>query len=110
MPVCDTLKPYPDKDTHVDDYITDLTIDFMKTSNENDKQFFACCWAYRVHAPFQSKPELIEKWKKKVDPENPQHSPTMAAMLEVLDTNVGRLMEALKAEGAYWVYCCHLVL
>ena len=52
-----------------------------------------------VHAPFQSKPELIEKWKQKVDPNNPQHSPTMAAMIEVLDSNVGRLMAALKENG-----------
>ena len=96
---CDTLKPYPSKDTHVDDYITDLTIDYIAEQKKNKKPFFACYWAYSVHAPFQSKPELIEKWKKKVDPKNPQHSPTMAAMIEVFDTNVGRLMKALKDNG-----------
>ena len=96
---CDTLKPYPSEDTHVDDYITDLAMDYMKDQKKKDKPFFVCYWAYSVHAPFQSKPELIEKWKKKVDPKDPQHSPTMAAMIEVLDTNVGRLMKFLKDNG-----------
>jgi len=71
----------------------------MKKQKAAGKPFFICHWPYSVHAPFQSKPELIEKWKKKVDPENPQHSPTMAAMIEVLDTNVGRLMKALEENG-----------
>jgi arylsulfatase A-like enzyme len=96
---CDTLKPFPSADTHVDDFIADLTIEYMKKQKADGKPFFICHWPYSVHAPFQSKPELIEKWKKKVDPKNPQHSPTMAAMIEVLDTNVGRLMQALKDNG-----------
>ncbi len=96
---CDTLAPYPSTDTHVDDFITDLAIDYMKQQKQAGKPFFVCYWAYSVHAPFQSKPELIEKWKKKADPKNPQHSPTMAAMIEVLDTNVGRLTKFLKENG-----------
>lgn len=96
---CDTLKPYPSADTHVDDYITDLAIRYIRKQKDDKKPFFVCYWAYSVHAPFQSKPELIEKWKQKADPLNPQHSPTMAAMIEVLDTNVGRLMQALQDNG-----------
>jgi len=94
---CETLEPNPGPDTHVDDHIADLAIEFMKENK--DKPFFLCYWAYSVHAPFQSKPELIEKWKNLVDPNNPQRSPTMAAMLEVLDTNVGKLTKALKDNG-----------
>ena len=96
---CDTLEPYPSSDTHVDDYITDLAIDYMKEQSRKAKPFFICYWAYSVHAPYQSKPELIEKWKKKVDLANPQHAPTMGAMIEVLDSNVGRLMAALEESG-----------
>ncbi len=96
---CDTLKPYPSAGTHVDDYITDLTISYIKEQKTAGKPFLICHWPYSVHAPYQSKPELIEKWKKKADPQNPQHSPTMAAMIEVLDTNIGRLMQALKDNG-----------
>jgi len=96
---CDTLPSDVPPDTHVDDLITDLAIDYMTDQKQQDKPFFVCYWAYSVHGPFQSKPELIEKWKKKVDPKNPQHSPTMGAMIEVLDTNVGRLMKFLKESG-----------
>ena len=96
---CNTLPSDVPADTHVDDLIADLAIDYMEDQKQQDKPFFVCYWAYSVHGPFQSKPELIEKWKKKVDPKNPQHSPTMGAMIEVLDTNVGRLMKFLKENG-----------
>ena len=96
---CDTLPSDVPADTHVDDLITDLAIDYMADQKQNDQPFFICYWAYSVHAPYQSKPELIEKWKQKVDPQNPQRSPTMGAMIEVLDTNVGRLMAFLKDSG-----------
>jgi arylsulfatase A-like enzyme len=91
---CETLNSNLPADTHVDDYITDLAIDYI--ADHRDKPFFMCFWPYSVHAPFQSKPELIEKWKGKVDPENNQRCPTMAAMIEVLDENIGRLMAALE--------------
>jgi arylsulfatase A-like enzyme len=96
---CNTLNSNVPADTHVDDLIADETISYMKTQNAAGKPFFICHWPYSVHAPFQSKPELIAKWKKKVDPKDPQHSPTMAAMIEVLDSNIGRLMQALKDNG-----------
>lgn len=93
---CDTLPADVPPDTHVDDLIADLAIDYMQDQQKKDQPFFVCYWAYSVHAPFQSKPELIEKWKKKVVPNNPQHSPTMGAMVEVLDSNIGRLMRFLE--------------
>ena len=83
----------------MDDLIADLAIDYMADQKKKEKPFFVCYWAYSVHAPYQSKPELIEKWKKKVDLKNPQHSPTMGAMIEVLDSNVGRLMRFLEESG-----------
>lgn len=92
---CETLDSNIPGDTHVDDYITDLAITHLKEMKAKKKPFFMCYWPYSVHAPFQSKPELIEKWKKRIDPKDPQRSPTMAAMIEVLDENIGRLMKAL---------------
>ncbi|MDB2681446.1 sulfatase [Opitutales bacterium] len=94
---CDTLDSDLPPDTHVDDYITDLAIEYIEAQRE--QPFFMCFWPYSVHAPFQSKPELIEKWQAKVDPNNPQRCPTMAAMIEVMDENFGRLMAALKRTG-----------
>jgi arylsulfatase A-like enzyme len=92
-----TLQPNPSADTHIDDYLGTKAVAYIK-ENKN-KPFFMCFWLYDVHAPFQSKPDLVEKWKKKVDPSNPQHCPTMAAMIEVMDDNVGRVLDALEANG-----------
>jgi arylsulfatase A-like enzyme len=97
---CDTLDSNIPADTHVDDYLADLAIDYMKQQREDGKPFFVCYWAYSVHAPYQSKPALVEKWKRgEIDRTNPQHAPTMGAMIEVLDDNVGRLMKALEDQG-----------
>lgn len=92
-----TLPANPPADKHIDDYLGDCAVDYIE-KNKN-KPFFMCFWLYDVHAPFQSKPELVEKWKKKADPNNPQHCPTMAAMVEVMDDNVGRVLDALEANG-----------
>ena len=92
-----TLPENPPKDKHIDDYLGDRAVEYI-AANKN-KPFMMCFWLYDVHAPFQSKPELVEKWKKKTDPNNPQHSPTMAAMIEVMDDNVGRVLDALEKNG-----------
>lgn len=93
----DTLQPNPTEDIHIDDYLGEKAVAFI---NEHKNQpFFMCFWLYDVHAPFQCKPELIEKWKQRVDPSNSQRSPTMAAMIEVMDDNVGRVLDALEANG-----------
>ena len=93
----DTLLPNPTEDIHIDDYLGEKAVAFI--NEHKDEPFFMCFWLYDVHAPFQSKPELIEKWKKRVDPSNSQTSPTMAAMIEVMDDNVGRVLDALDANG-----------
>ena len=80
-------------DMHIDDYLAQRASEFISTNR--DEPFFLCFWPYSVHSPFQSKPELIEKWEGRVDPANPQHNPIMAAMIEVLDTSVGRVLDAV---------------
>lgn len=93
----DTLKPNPAAGTHIDDYIGGKAVQYIK--DHKDKPFFMCFWPYDVHTPFMCKRELVEKWKKLADPSNPQHCPTMAAMVEVLDNTVGQVLDALKANG-----------
>jgi arylsulfatase A-like enzyme len=93
----DTLQSNLDDNVHIDDYITDKALQFIA---ENKERFFFIHFNfYNVHAPFQSKPDLVEKWKTRVDPSNVQRSPAMAAMIEVMDENVGRLMDALNQQG-----------
>ena len=46
-------------------------------------------WQFSVHAPFDAKKELIEKYRKRVNPKSLQQSPTYAAMVESMDDAVG---------------------
>jgi arylsulfatase A-like enzyme len=93
----ETLPDNPPPDKHIDDYLGDCAVEYI--AEHRDKPFLMCFWLYDVHAPFQSKPEYIGKWKKRADPSNLQHSPTMAAMIEVMDDNVGRVLDALEQNG-----------
>ena len=77
--------------------VVDRAVDYI--ASHKDEPFFMCFWTYSVHAPIQSKPELVEKWEKKVDIDNPQHYPTMAAMIEVVDGSIGRVLQSIKECG-----------
>lgn len=92
----DTL-PKSKPGTHIDDAITDEAIGFI-TENK-DKPFLLNMWFYGVHAPFEGKKSLIEKYRDITDPRGKQNLPVMGAMLETVDTNLGRLLEQLDTLG-----------
>jgi arylsulfatase A-like enzyme len=78
------------------EYLTDrLTTEAIKILEAHkDEKFFLYFPYYTVHMPIQGKPELIKKYAEREDV-NPEY----AAMVESLDENVGRLMEALDRLG-----------
>lgn len=103
------------------DRLTDESIQFLEERGE--EPFLLYLSFYTVHTPLQAKPELIEKYKKKMENEGldpaamettdrewikyapargrfvertQQGHPVYAAMIETLDNNVGRLMDKLK--------------
>ncbi|WP_395143113.1 sulfatase, partial [Armatimonas sp.] len=82
---------------HIEDRMSDEAVAWM-TKNK-DKPFFLNYWQFSVHAPFDAKKSLIEKYKGRVDPKDPQHSPTYAAMVESMDDSVGKLLDALDRLG-----------
>jgi len=88
----DTI-PQPTPGEHISDRLAEEAVRFLKA--QRDRPFFLCYWDYSVHAPFQAKEELIEKYRRKADPRNVQRNPVMAAMIEPLDDAVGRLLDAL---------------
>lgn len=90
---CETLPVVPEG-THIAEVLTHEAIKYITA--KKDQPFLLCLWYYDVHAPFQAKEELIKKYQAKLKPNNIQRSPTMAAMVETLDTNVGRVLEAVK--------------
>ena len=96
----DTIRPQP-AGTHIDDAIATETIEWLR-ARKPDEPFFLNLWFYSVHAPFEAKPELIEKYRNKaagLPGEAPRNNPVMAAMIETLDENVGRILEALDDRG-----------
>ena len=105
---------------HIEDRMAKEAVAWLK-KRDRSKPFFMNYWQFSVHAPFGAKPELIERYRKKLgstvaglsSPEVrekllashqpatglPQQSPTYAAMVHSLDDAVGSLLDALDAEG-----------
>ncbi|NLL84751.1 MAG: sulfatase [Lentisphaerae bacterium] len=107
--------------THITDYLTDRALELIEQRHP-DKPFFLNFWHYDVHMPHDAKPHLTEKYREKahrlrLDQTTPivagehfpcnhkshlrverrliQSDPEYAAMVENMDTNIGRLLEAL---------------
>ena len=94
----ETIPEQPDG-RHITDVIGDAAVKFIRDAAQRKQAFFCNLWFYSVHAPYQGKEELIEKYLRKVRPDNPQRSPTMGAMIDVLDQNVGKVIDALDDLG-----------
>lgn len=84
-------------DEHIEDRMAMEAVAFME--KHKDGPFFLNYWMFSVHAPFDAKKALIEKYRGKVDPADAQHSPTYAAMVESMDDAVGTLLDALDRLG-----------
>lgn len=80
-------------DEHIEDRMAKEAVAFME--KHADKPFFLNYWMFSVHAPFDAKQSLIHDYRKKVDPKDPQRSPTYAAMIESMDDAVGTLLDTL---------------
>lgn len=120
---CPTLDDGPDGE-YLTDRLTDEAIHLIEA--DDDSPFFLNLWHYAVHIPIDSPPELVEKYRRKaaetgldrIDPfevgepfgawhqrharitrRTIQSDPAYAAMIENLDTNVGRLLQALERTG-----------
>ncbi|MFC5050133.1 sulfatase [Rubritalea spongiae] len=103
------------KGDYLTDALTDLAIDFI--DQKSSEPFFLCLSHYAVHTPIQAPADLVKKYQAKKEKmygagkaelleerygtmsTARQEDPAYAAMMENLDTNIGRVMEALKASG-----------
>ncbi|MDH7570714.1 MAG: sulfatase-like hydrolase/transferase, partial [Armatimonadota bacterium] len=88
---------------HIEDRMAREASRFIR-ENRN-RPFFLNYWHFSVHSPWevrgvlQAKPALIEKYRQRVDPNNPQRNPLYAAMVETLDAAVGTLLDTLDETG-----------
>jgi len=110
---------------YLTDKLTDEAVRLVK-NHEGDKPFFLNMCYYSVHTPIQAKQEVVAKYEEKArrmgldkvetfregdffPGEHKQHlriqrrlvqsDPVYAAMIEILDTNIGRLLAALEESG-----------
>jgi len=105
------------KGDYLTDALTDKALGFIETNKE--KPFLLYFAHYAVHTPIQAPKDLVEKYKtkrKKMFGDSPtpkvgpgrygdtftrgrQDNPVYAAMMESLDTNIGRVLKKLDALG-----------
>lgn len=91
-PSIPTLKPGAPAQ-YLTDRLTDDAIGFVKANRE--KPFFLCLTHYAVHTPLQPPEKLGEKYKKKFAGRDVPMDPAYAAMIENMDANTGRVLDAL---------------
>lgn len=92
-----TLKDGPVGE-YLTDHLTDMALNYLKTVG--NRPFFMNFAPYAVHTPLQGKPKLVEKYRHKKGSYG-QDNPEYAAMVETMDTNVGRLIAYLKQSGKF---------
>ncbi|MEM0970906.1 MAG: sulfatase, partial [Verrucomicrobiota bacterium] len=81
---------------HIEDRMAKEAVRWMK---EQDGPFFLNYWMFSVHGPFDAKAELIESYRQKVNPNDPQRNPVYAAMIESMDDAIGTLLDAVDQLG-----------
>ena len=74
-------------------------MEMMDQSGENP--FFLYLAHYAPHTPIEAPLNLVEKYRQKLRPEYQHQNPTYSAMIENLDSNVGRIIEHLKKNGKF---------
>jgi len=77
------------------DRLTTEALTFIERNQ--DRPFFLYLPHYAVHTPLMAKPEVIEKYKKKIRPDAPHQHPVYAGLVESVDDSVGRIMKKLEA-------------
>jgi arylsulfatase A-like enzyme len=80
-------------DQHIEDRMAKEAVAFLEKNQAGP--FFLNYWMFSVHAPFDAKKALIAKHRARVNPADPQRSPTYAAMIESMDDAVGTLLDTL---------------
>lgn len=82
---------------HLEDRMAQEAVQFIKEHKQ--RPFFLNFWLWSVHSPWQAKADLIEHFRPKAKPDGPQRHPLYAAMCKTMDDAVGKVLDAIEAEG-----------
>ena len=77
--------------------LTDEALGFIERSH--DRPFFLYLSHYAVHTPLQAPERLVRKYRRKIATSDSEVDPVYAAMVESIDTSVGRILAKLDAAG-----------
>ena len=88
---------YGNKD--VAEWLTDAAVDYIGKNKGNPFFIYLCHWD--VHTPLRAKQKVVDRYKNKLASKtwSKDWNPTYSAMIEAVDTSVGRLWQALKDNG-----------
>jgi arylsulfatase A len=89
---------FDDDGKYLSDRLTDAALEFMESNR--DHPFFAYIPDHAVHAPFEPPAELLEKYPRKgKGSSGARDKAALAATVEAVDRNVGRIVDALERWG-----------
>jgi len=75
--------------------LADEAVGFIE--DHADEPFFLCLWTYTVHWPIEAPERLVRKYVERMGPG--LKDPRYAAMIEAMDTAVGRVLATLGSLG-----------
>ncbi len=87
----------PESDAHGVASTTERALDFLE--RHRAKPFFLYLPHNSIHAPVMAPRALVEKYRARPGSDRPENSPVIAAMMEILDASVGRVLAKLDALG-----------
>ncbi len=87
----------PEQDPHGVGGLTDRALDFL--GRHRDRPFFLEIAHNSIHAPIMAPKALLAKHRARPGGDRPENNPVIAAMMEVLDASVGRLLTRLDELG-----------
>ncbi len=90
-------------DDYLTDVLTDHAVDYISQNANQQDPFFAMVSHYAVHTPIQAPQSLVTKYSNKINTlqnngvdVQGHTNPTFAAMVETMDTSLGRVLDALE--------------
>ncbi|RMF37735.1 MAG: hypothetical protein D6753_17085, partial [Planctomycetota bacterium] len=86
---------------HVAEKLTDRALQFIEQNRDSPFFLYLCHWD--VHSPHRARAEVVEKYRKKLDSiprdQRKNFNPVYAAMIEAVDTSVGRVTDTIDTLG-----------
>ncbi len=64
-----------------------------------DEPFYLAYWSFQVHSPWMARPDQVDYYRARVNPDDGQRNPVYAGMVQTLDDAVGTLVSALEESG-----------